>query len=265
MSSRVARDDVMDSTRDARDANAPLPALDFAQDALLLDIDGTIIDIAPTPEAVFVPETLKLHLSQMRERLSGALALISGRTLSAIDELFAPLKFVAAGCHGAELRFDPHGQVMRPAPLLTTAERAQIAEIAKLDPRIRLEDKHYTMAIHYRLAPELENTLFGAVNGLLQKLPANLEVICGKDVIEIKLPGFDKGTGLRSIMQQTPFAGRHPIFVGDDTTDEDALAALPEFNGLGISVGRLLPGARACVRSPRDVRHWLARLTERQI
>jgi trehalose 6-phosphate phosphatase len=261
---RIARETTAEGPREARITSAPLPALDFAADALLLDIDGTIIDIAPTPEAVFVPESLRLHLSHLRELLGGALALISGRTLAAIDELFLPLNFVAAGCHGAELRLKPDGSVSRPAPLLTTAERAQIAEIAKLDPRIRLEDKHYTMAIHYRLAPELENTLFGAVNGMLEKLPANLEVICGKDVIEIKLPGFDKGTGLKAIMREPPFAGRRPIFLGDDTTDEDAFAALPDFGGLGISVGRLLPGARGCVLSPRDVRHWLARTTERQ-
>lgn len=264
MTGSVAKEDVMEGRRDLRTENNPLPALDFAADALLLDIDGTLIDIAPTPEAVFVPESLKLHLSELRTRLQGAVALISGRTLAAIDELFAPLKFVAAGCHGAELRLEPDGQILRPAPMLTTAERAEIAEVAKLDPRLRLEDKHYTMAIHYRSAPELENMLFGAVNALVAKLPANIEVLCGKDVIEIKIAGFDKGTGLEAIMQSSPFTGRRPIFLGDDTTDEDAFAALPDFGGLGISVGRLLPGARACVRAPRDVRHWLARSTEQQ-
>jgi trehalose 6-phosphate phosphatase len=238
------------------------PSLDVARDALLLDIDGTLIDIAPTPEAVFVPETLKLHLGEVRKRLGGALALVSGRTLAAIDELFAPLKFAATGCHGAELRLDPGGQAMRSAPMLTIAERARLAEIAKLDPRIRLEDKHYTMAIHYRTAPELENTLFGTVHELVEKLNADLEVICGKDVIEIKVPGFNKGTGIKTIMQHPPFAGRRPIFLGDDTTDEDGFAVLPDIKGVGLSVGRLLPGAQKWVKSPRDVRHWLAQLTE---
>lgn len=263
MTGRIARETSVEG-REVRSATAPLPSLDFAADALLLDIDGTLIDIAPTPESVFVPEALKLHLSELRKLLNGALALVSGRTLAAIDELFAPLKFVAAGCHGAELRLDPEEQVLRPAPLLTTSERARIAEIAKIDPRIRLEDKHYTMAIHYRLAPELENMLFGAVNSLLDKLPPNLEVICGKDVIEIKLPGFNKGTGITAIMQHPPFAGRRPIFLGDDTTDEDGFAVLADLKGLGISVGRLLPGAQKWVKSPREVRHWLAQLTEQQ-
>lgn len=239
-----------------------LPQLDAQRDALVLDIDGTIIDIAPTPESVIVPESLKLSLSRVSERLGGALALSSGRTIAAIDELFAPLKFVAAGCHGAELRLDPHGEVRRYAAPLTSAEKAAFADVAKLDPRIRTEDKVYTFAIHYRRVPELENTLFAMVETRVHEMDGNLEVMSGKAVIEIKEPGFNKGTGLHHIMDAAPFGGRRPVFLGDDVTDEDAFAVLPEFSGLGISVGRLLPGASGMVQSPADVRNWLAHMAD---
>lgn len=236
------------------------PSIDLARDALLLDIDGTIVDIAPTPDAVVVPESLKVSLGQLRKKLDGALALVTGRTLVATDELFAPLKFAAVGCHGAELCTASGGKIEQIARPLSPAEKAAFAEAAKFDPRIRVEDKHYTLAIHYRLVPELENEMFGFVNGTLQRLGADLEVVLGKAVIELKPPGVTKGTGIEHIMTAAPFAGRRPIFFGDDTTDEDAFAVLPKLKGIGVSVGRLLPGADRCVSSPKDVRNWLAQL-----
>jgi trehalose 6-phosphate phosphatase len=247
-------------TAERSSAKDGFPAIDPVRDALLLDIDGTIIDIAPTPEAVNVPESLKLNLSRVRDALNGALALVSGRTLASVDRLFAPLGFAAVGCHGAEVRLSPHGNIHRRARSLGANVEADFVDIGKLDPRIRLEDKHYTFAIHYRRAPELENEVFGMVNAKLNALDRELEVMCGKAVIEIKSSGFNKGTGLHDLMQYEPFAGRRPVFFGDDTTDEDAFARLPEFGGVGISVGRSLPGASSFVRSPLDVRHWLAEL-----
>jgi len=236
------------------------PALDFNRDALFLDIDGTIIDIAPTPEAVVVPESLKVSLSRISERLGGALALVSGRTLSAIDELFAPLKFTAAGAHGAELRFEPNGAVERCAIPLTAVEKAAFADLQKLDPKIRIEDKVYTLAVHYRLAPHLESQIIAEVKERIRKLREDLKVLCGKYVVEVKTRGFNKGTGICHIMEHPPFAGRHPIFFGDDVTDEDGFAVLPKLSGIGISVGRLLPGATAFVPSASAVRDWLAAL-----
>jgi trehalose 6-phosphate phosphatase len=245
--------------------HAAFPSLNFARDALFLDIDGTIIDIAPTPEAVVVPESLKLNLSRLHEELGGALALISGRTLGAIDELFTPLKFTAAADHAAEIRLEPGGDVKHCAAPLTPAEKAAFAPIAKLDRRLRIEDKVYTLAIHYRLAPELGDTVIATMKDTAAKLHENLRILCGKAVVEVKKRGFNKGTGLREIMQHPPFAGRRPIFFGDDVTDEDALAVLPEYSGLGISVGRLLPGAERQVSSPEAVRVWLAQLVANKI
>lgn len=236
------------------------PSLSFEHDALFLDIDGTLIDIALTPESVVVPETLKVSLSRLRERLGGALALVSGRTLSAIDELFAPLKFAAAGAHGAEMRYAPTGPVEHIATPLAAAEKAVFAPITKLDSRLRLEDKVYTLAIHYRLVPELEETVSNMVNEGVRHLGEDLCVMRGKAVIEIKRHGFNKGMALRRFMAMPPFQGRRPVFFGDDVTDEDALAAAPAFGGLGISVGRALPGAALTVDSPGEVRDWLFQL-----
>jgi trehalose 6-phosphate phosphatase len=251
---------MMDSALPDRQISDGFPAVDFSGDALFLDIDGTLIDIAPTPESVMVPESLKLSLVRVREQLAGALAVISGRTLSAIDDLFAPVKFAAAGAHGAEIRLGPNGEVERYAPILGSADKAALAEIVKLDPRLRLEDKVYTMAIHYRLAPELEDAVFEAVKREVGKLQENLRILRGKAVIEVKHRGFNKGTGLCELMKHFPFAGRRPIFLGDDTTDQDAMEVMPHFAGLGISVGQRLAGAHRQVSSPAEVRRWLAGL-----
>ena len=115
-------------------------------------------------------------------------------------------------------------------------------------------------AIHYRNVPAFETTVIAGCANPVERLGADLRVMCGKQVVEVKRHGFDKGTGLRRIMAQPPFAGRRPIFLGDDVTDEDGFAVLPEFDGIGISVGRLLPGAAGVVGTPADVRAWLAGL-----
>ena len=241
------------------------PSFDPGSDALLLDIDGTILDIAITPEAVRVPESLKTSLSTLRDRAYGALGLISGRTLSSIDTLFAPLKFAAVACHGAEIRRSPDADVLRDGDPLSEAGRARFAQIGELDPRIRVEDKRYTVAIHFRRVRELEPAIAELVDQRLAVSQESLRVLRGKDVIEIESGGFNKGTGLRTIMQSGSFRGRRPIFFGDDKTDEHAFAVLPEFRGVGISVGRPLPGAKGCVATPRAVRHWLAYMAEQPL
>jgi trehalose 6-phosphate phosphatase len=175
--------------------------------------------------------------------------------------LFVPLKFTAAGAHAAELRLDPDGEVRRCGVPLTPVEKAAFAAVTKLDPRLRIEDKVYTLAVHYRNALELEDQVIALMREQVAKLREDLRILCGKAVVEVKTRGFNKGTGLRQIMEHPPFRGRRPIFFGDDVTDEDALAVLPEFSGLGISVGRLLPGEELQVSSPRVVRLWLARVS----
>lgn len=243
-----------------------LPDADPVRDAILLDVDGTLIDIAATPDAVHVPDTLCATLAQIMKKSSGAVALISGRTLAELDRLFAPLILPAAGCHGAELRPSPvKGEANSKAPLLPEAIKRIFADIGALIPGVQIEDKRYTLAIHYRGAAVSESDMIAAVAARMQDAGSRYKMLRGKAVVEIKPSGFDKGTALCGLMHHAPFAGRRPIFFGDDVTDEDVFAALPEFGGVGISVGCRIAGADYCAESPQDIRDWLARLagTER--
>ena len=227
--------------------------------ALFLDIDGTILDMARTPEAVVVPPELPAALERLRDRLDGALALVSGRSLALIDTLFLPFRPAAVGCHGAEVR-GAQGRVTELAPPIPDTVRALFRELAGLYPGLLLEDKVHALALHYRQAPqawpELEaimernQTLFRA---------EQVSILHGKAVIDARPVGVDKGAGVRALMATTPFAGRIPLFGGDDTTDLDVFRVLPQLGGEGFSVGKRFPGARYLFDNPASVRHWLTR------
>jgi trehalose 6-phosphate phosphatase len=247
------------------DTTAPLSRpLGLDQVAILLDVDGTIIDIAPTPREVWVPPTLCRTLSALLKRTGGAFALVSGRSIPDLDLLFAPLHLPMIGGHGAEVRSSPYGAVdrRRAVPLGDELKR-RFAAIKSLGRGIIVEDKGYGMALHFRLAPELELAVRDSVAAICADLrPGTVEVLPGKAVIEIKPVGFDKGSAVRELMQRSPFAGRRPIFIGDDKTDEAAFAVLPEFGGLGFSVGRYVAGVKGHFDAPEDVRHWLHGLAD---
>jgi len=241
----------------------PLPSADLRDIAVLLDIDGTILDIAPTPGAVIVPASLRQTLTRLSRETGGALALVSGRPLGDIDHLFAPLRLPAIGGHGAEIRPSPHdGPETEHAHALDGGLRDRLAELAVGAPGVLVEDKGYSLAVHYRLAPEQEGRVKRAVAAIRADWPQEaIEVLPGKSVVEIKPARFHKGAAIRELMRHKPFAGRRPIFVGDDTTDESAFAVMPEFNGMGFSVGREVPGTAHCFAGPSDVRRWLERLS----
>jgi len=242
----------------------PAETIDLDRFAILLDVDGTILDLAPTPREVFVSAALRVTLQRLFERAGGALALVSGRPLAELDLLFAPLQLPIAGGHGAEIRLTPDGPVDRgrAAPLQDAFKR-RLATIAAAGPGIILEDKEYSLAIHYRLAPEREQVIREAVLAICEEFePDSVEVLPGKSVFEIKSSGFDKGTAVRHLMTQPPFKGRRPVFVGDDTTDEAAFAVLPDLRGVGASVGRRIAGVDAYFETPHDVRTWLAELAQ---
>lgn len=232
--------------------------------ALLLDIDGTLLDIALTPHDVRVPSTLRKTLAKLQERTNGAIALVSGRSLSDIDLIFAPLKLSAVGGHGAEIRTTPNGKANGPQPKpLDKKIRTRLADIARVGEGIIVEDKGYSVALHYRLAPDKQRAIEDAVAAVCGELPAgSVEILPGKAVIEIKKSGFNKGTALRDLMTHAPFAGRRPIFVGDDVTDDAAFAVVPEFDGMAISVGRMVPGVAQRFEAPSDVRRWLERIAK---
>jgi trehalose 6-phosphate phosphatase len=232
--------------------------------AFLLDIDGTLLDLAPTPREVWVPPGLANTLGGLLERTAGALALVSGRSLNDIDLIFAPEIFPAVGGHGAEMRLSLDGEaVATHAPPLDKDLKRRLAAIAKLSPGILLEDKGYSLALHYRLAPHAEKAIYEAVSLIRADLPnAPIEVLPGKCVCEIKHAGFNKATGVRELMTHEPFKGRRPIFIGDDVTDEAVFAIMPEFDGFAFSVGRRAMGVVDHFDEPRNVRAWLASLLE---
>jgi trehalose 6-phosphate phosphatase len=241
----------------------PLPAPNLRDIAVLLDIDGTILDIAPTPDAVIVPASLRETLARLSRETGGALALVSGRPIADIDLLFAPLRLPAIGGHGAEFRPSPDDErETEHAHPLDGNLRNRLAELAVGAPGILVEDKGHSLAVHYRLAPEQEGRVKRAVAAIKADWPEEpIEVLPGKSVVEIKTAGFHKGAAIRELMRHEPFAGRRPVFVGDDTTDESAFAVMPEFDGMGYSVGRCVPGTAHCFAAPSDVRRWLKRLS----
>lgn len=231
-----------------------------ARDAFLLDIDGTLLDIAATPEAVRVPATLKATLAILQQSASGALALVSGRPLSAIDQLLRPLSLAAIGCHGAEWRKVPgEDAVLRATPLSPAMREALLETVADL-PGIHIEDKGYTLAFHYRRAPEQKHALQKRLAAAIAPFAPELSLLQGKAVFEVKPCAFDKGEAIAALMNLPPFAGRRPVFAGDDHTDEYALAVIGRMGGVGISVGRKLPHATRMLPAPYAVRSWLAHL-----
>jgi len=232
--------------------------------ALLLDIDGTLLDFAPTPREVWVPPGLAKTLDRLLVRTSGALALVSGRSLNDIDLIFAPAEFPAVGGHGAEMRLSTDFEaVAAHAPPLDKDLKKRLAAIAQLSPGILLEDKGYSLALHYRLAPHAEKAIYAAVSLIRADLPnAPIEVLPGKYVCEIKHSGFTKASGVLELMTHEPFKGRRPVFIGDDVTDESVFAIMPDLGGLAFSVGRRAHGVAGHFDEPRDVREWLAHLLD---
>src|SRR5438309_4647500 len=232
--------------------------------ALLLDIDGTLLDFAPTPREVWVPPGLAKTLDRLLERTSGALALVSGRSLNDIDLIFAPAEFPAVGGHGAEMRLSGEGEaVAAHAPPMDKDLKKRLAAIAQLSPGILLEDKGYSLALHYRLAPHAEKAIYAAVSLIRADLPnAPIEVLPGKCVCEIKHSGFTKASGVHELMKREPFKGRRPFFIGDDVTDETVFAIMPDLDGLAFSVGRRAKGVAGHFDAPSDVREFLAHLLD---
>ena len=257
----IARDD------DAPPETVPVPRSlipHLSQTAVLLDIDGTLLDLMPTPREVWVPPGLAETLSRLMVKTSGALALVSGRSLNDIDLIFAPDHFPAVGGHGAEMRIDPDSDsVAAHAPPMDKELKRRLAAIAKLSPGILLEDKGYSLALHYRLAPHAEQAIYEAVSLIRADLPnAPIEVLPGKCVCEIKHSGFSKASGVRELMMREPFKGRRPFFIGDDVTDETVFAIMPDLDGLSFSVGRRAQGVAGHFDAPSDVREFLARLLD---
>jgi trehalose 6-phosphate phosphatase len=223
----------------------------FARSALLLDLDGTLLDIAPTPDAVAVPPGLVADLRALRTRLGGALAVVTGRPIAQVDTLLADAPYAVAGEHGGAIRHAPgqteHHPVLPepPADWLATGEA-----IAAAHPGALLERKSRGFVLHYRAAPEHGPALQKALQALMQGTPG-FAVLPARMAWELKPLGADKGTAVTALMVDTPFTGRLPIFIGDDVTDEDGMAASRRMGGAGLRVDEAFASAQG-------VRDWLA-------
>lgn len=223
--------------------------------ALFLDFDGTLVDLAPQPDAVIVPQGLIGTLQSLNSYLGGALALISGRPIDQIDAYLQPLRLPAAGVHGIERR-NARGEVaILPIHPLDLVEQAAL-ELAARHPALRVENKRGSIALHYRQAPELESLCLATLQAAVDRSPG-LTLLRGKMVAEAKPGGATKGHAIEAFMQEAPFAGRLPLFVGDDCTDEIGFSVVQRLHGLGVKVGEGPSVAWQRIDSPALFRHQL--------
>lgn len=233
---------------------AHLPTLD-AGTALFLDFDGTLVDLADQPETVQVPPDLVSLLGQLSQQLGGALAIVSGRKLADLDHFLTPLQLPAAAEHGAHYRQADGSQVQAASPDLGPVIR-QVLALAECHAGLRAEVKASCVALHYRHAPQLEALAWQVMRHAADSHPG-LSLLSGKQVFEIKPTHVSKGRAIEDFMQLNPFAGRHPLFVGDDMTDEAGFTAVQALGGSAIKVGTGDTLARYRCSDPTAFRQWL--------
>ena len=242
----------------------PRPRSLQRSDALFLDFDGTLAAIALRPEDVVVPPYLPDLLSRTASALGGALALISGRTIAAVDQLVDGSVRAVSGIHGLEQR-SLDGVIHQPATVPTAAllsARKTLAETVGRWPRAFIEHKGLAFAIHYRLESAAKRELTAAAHTAIAASDGALKLIEGDCVLEVMIRGSDKGTAIRKFMALPPFAGRHPVFVGDDVTDEAAFTEVERQGGLTVIVGTRRPtAARYTIPHVTDVHTWIWQLT----
>ena len=230
----------------------PLPG----QSALLLDLDGTLLDIAPTPEEVRVPPGLLDTLQRLRNHLGGALAVVTGRPIAQIDGLLGGVPYAVAGEHGGAIRHAPGAPVVRASlpdpPVEWTTEAARIVEA---HPGASLEQKQRGLVFHYRAVPDAGPALRDAALALIAPQARQFGVMEASMAWEVRPLGVDKGVAVAALMTDAPFAGRLPIFIGDDVTDEDGMRAAQGMHGAGLRV-------QDWFTDPPGVRAWLARCAD---
>jgi trehalose 6-phosphate phosphatase len=241
------------------------PALDPTA-ALFIDVDGTLVEIAARPELVRVQPGLPALLDRLAEQRDGALALVSGRPLLQIDRLFAPWLGAAAGLHGAQRR-RPDGGIAsdgeNPAEIAAAAAldrlRPAFAAFAEARPGVWLEDKGATLALHYRAAPEREAEIRELGEKSTREAGEALRMIAGKMVVELQPRCHGKDGAVAAFMAEPPFRGRVPVFLGDDTTDEDGFAEVNRRGGMSVRVGEAIGPTAAdyLLPSVRGVHEWL--------
>ena len=234
----------------------PPPQVDWAY---FLDVDGTLIDLADTPDAVRVDTALLDLIARLHRASGGAVALVSGRALSFQEQRLGTLRLPLAGQHGMERR-DAAGRLWIHAapPAAKCAITQALAPVLARHSGLLLEDKGLTLALHYRLAPHLAAYAHRLMLRLAAEGGAGLEVQFGKCVAELKPSGIDKGTAVAEYLAESPFRGRRPVFIGDDLNDEHGFAEVNKLEGISIKVGKGRSCARFRLGDVASVRRWLA-------
>jgi trehalose 6-phosphate phosphatase len=233
-----------------------LPTLLTERSALFLDFDGTLADLAPRPDSVVVPVELAPLLDRLHDRLNGALALVTGRARDDIEPMLSPWRWPAAFEHGA-LRESAHGAFEQSQPLGMAAALQAARDIAARHEGLLVEQKRTSMALHFRLAPALEALCVTTLATVIADDP-ELQLMRGKAVVEVKSVRVSKGKAIEAFMQEAPFAGREPLFAGDDVTDEAGFEVVQRLGGTGIKVGDGPTCARLRCPNPHALRSWLS-------
>lgn len=235
---------------------------DTAAWAFFFDLDGTLAPLAERPDQVRVPDTVLASLTHLQRAAGGALAVISGRPLETLDQLLQPLVLPLGAEHGAIIR-NAEGRIQAPANPADAVRDLAAWLASRLDgqPGVLLERKSFGVAVHYRLAPQAKGAVQALMASALARFP-QFELLPGKMVIEAKLPSVDKGRALLRLMQESPFAGRKPLMVGDDTTDEAAFLQANEMNGSSVKIGPGPSCAALRLDEQGDLEGWLGRFRD---
>jgi trehalose 6-phosphate phosphatase len=235
----------------------PLPSRRWA---FFLDVDGTLLEIASRPSAVRVDDYLLELIERLRSATGNAVALVSGRSLSDLDNLLGLRRMPMAGQHGLERR-DASGRLWLHSapPLAKQSIIAGLATIMAEHQQLLLEDKGLVLALHYRMAPHLGPRIRRLMNRLASAAGPGITVQCGRRVVEVKPSGVDKGTSLLEFLDEPPFKNRLPVFIGDDLSDENAFLAVNQRNGISVKVGKAGSCAHYRLRDVLAVRQWLSK------
>jgi len=228
--------------------------------AFFLDMDGTLLEFAPYPDAAAADVDLLELLQTLALQSRGAVALISGRSIASLDALLTPLRLPACGLHGFERRSAAGAHVHGTPPSRRTLDEARrlMAGIAATDPRLVLENKRFAFALHYRRVPQLEDLIVSAVRNIGERVGGGLTMVRGPMVVELSPVGVSKATAIAGFMTERPFHGRRPLYVGDDLTDEPGFEWVNAAGGLSVAVSTERPTAAAMrLQSVGAVRSWL--------
>jgi trehalose 6-phosphate phosphatase len=231
------------------------PPLLQPDSALFLDFDGTLAEFAQHPDGVMIDAELPALLAELRARLDGAVAIVTGRTLAGLDALGGLPPQAGAGLHGLELRFEPGMTVSSANPDGARHIARRLREKFARDPRVVVEDKGAAVALHWRQAPERAEECIAAMN---EAISPEFELLRGHAVAEARPRGTNKGAALAALARHGAFAGRRPVFVGDDVTDEDGFHAAAALGGYGVKVGPGGTAARYRMADVGEVHDWLA-------